>query len=50
MGRLFRDDGGATAIEYGLVAAGIAVVIVSAVDVLGQDVNSLFFQKVANAL
>jgi pilus assembly protein Flp/PilA len=31
----FRDDSGATAIEYGLIAAGIAVVIIAAVNSVG---------------
>ena len=50
IGRLFRDDGGATAIEYAMIAAGVSVVIISAVDLLGQNVNTLFFEKVAGAL
>lgn len=37
-----RDENGATAIEYGLIAAGIALVIVGAVFTFGQDLNTLF--------
>lgn len=33
---------GATAIEYGLIAAGIAVAISAAVFALGGDINELF--------
>jgi pilus assembly protein Flp/PilA len=36
------DDSGATAIEYGLIAAGIAVAIIVAVNAVGTDLNSLF--------
>jgi pilus assembly protein Flp/PilA len=45
-----RDSQGATAIEYAMVAASIAVVIVSAVNLLGQNVNTMFFQKIAAAI
>ena len=36
------NENGATAIEYALIAGGIAVVIVAAVNGLGTKVNSLF--------
>lgn len=36
--RLRRDDRGATAVEYGLIVALIAVVIVTAVQTLGGDI------------
>ena len=36
------DDQGATAIEYGLIAALIAVVIISAVTLLGNKLDSTF--------
>ena len=35
MSRYFHDDCGATAIEYGLIAAGIAIVIIAAVNSVG---------------
>lgn len=39
----FRDDeSGATAIEYGLIAAGIAVVIIGAVALLGTNMGTTF--------
>jgi Flp pilus assembly pilin Flp len=41
---------GATAIEYALVAGSIAVVIVAAVQTLGQNVNSMFFQQIVAAM
>jgi Flp pilus assembly pilin Flp len=39
---LYRDDSGVTAIEYGLIAALIAVVIISAVQIVGQDLQAVF--------
>ena len=38
----FKDESGATAIEYGLIAAGIAVAIVAAVQGLGTALNKTF--------
>jgi pilus assembly protein Flp/PilA len=46
----FGDASGATAIEYALVAGSIAVVIVAAVQTLGQNVNSMFFQQIVAAM
>lgn len=37
-----RNESGATAIEYGLIAAGIAVVIMVAVQTIGTDLNTTF--------
>jgi pilus assembly protein Flp/PilA len=37
-----RDDRGATAIEYGLIAAGIAVAIIAVVQGLGSQLNTTF--------
>ncbi len=36
------DESGATAIEYGLIAAGIAVAIIAAVGLLGDSLASMF--------
>ena len=36
------DDNGATAIEYGLIAAGIALAIIAAVKGLGTTLNNVF--------
>lgn len=38
--RFFRDNSGATAIEYGLIAAGIAVAIIAAVQGLGTALKT----------
>jgi pilus assembly protein Flp/PilA len=40
--RFWRCERGATAIEYGLIAAGIAVVIIGVVKNLGKDLTSTF--------
>jgi pilus assembly protein Flp/PilA len=37
-----RDESGATAIEYGLIATGIAVVIITAVKGIGTKLNTTF--------
>jgi pilus assembly protein Flp/PilA len=42
LNRFFRDQSGATAIEYGLIAAGISVAIILAVQGLGTKLNSTF--------
>ena len=39
---LNRDDRGATAVEYGLLVALIAVVIIVGVTILGTKLNTLF--------
>ena len=39
---LWRDSSGATAIEYGLIAAGIAVVIIGAIALVGGSLTNLF--------
>lgn len=36
------NESGATAIEYGLIAAGISVAIIVAVNTLGTDLNTTF--------
>lgn len=40
--RFVRDESGATAIEYGLIAALIAVVIISAVQLVGSNLTATF--------
>ena len=40
MKKFIADDSGATAIEYGLIAALIAVVIVAALTTLGTKLNT----------
>lgn len=38
----WNDESGATAIEYALIAAGIAVAIVAGVNALGTQLNTKF--------
>ena len=47
--KLFFDESGATAIEYGLIAALIAVAIITAVGTVGSNLTSTF-NSVASAL
>lgn len=42
LGTRLQDDSGATAVEYALMVALIALVVVSAVAFLGQETNSRF--------
>ena len=47
--RFLKDESGATAIEYGLIAAGIAVVIIAAVNTVGTNLSSTF-KEVSDSL
>ena len=47
--RFIRDESGATAIEYGLIAALIAVVIITAVTAVGSNLSTKF-NNIANAV
>jgi pilus assembly protein Flp/PilA len=40
--RFVKDESGATAIEYGLIAAGIALAIITVVNGLGTTLNTKF--------
>ena len=40
--RFVNDESGATAIEYGLIAAGISVAIIAVVQGLGSKLNTTF--------
>ena len=40
--RFLKDESGATAIEYGLIAAGISVAIIAVVNGLGSKLNTTF--------
>jgi pilus assembly protein Flp/PilA len=44
-----KDESGATAIEYGLIAAGISVAIIAVVQGLGTNLNTTF-SSVSSAL
>ncbi len=47
--RFLRDDNGATAIEYGLICAGIAVAIITILQGLGSNLVALL-QRLVNAI
>ncbi len=47
--KFFKDESGATAIEYGLIAALIAVAIITAATTVGDDLAGLF-EEVAGEL
>jgi pilus assembly protein Flp/PilA len=40
--KFLREQSGATAIEYGLIAAGISVAIIATVQALGTSLNTTF--------
>ena len=42
IGAFIKDQAGATAIEYGLIAAGISIAIIVAVNGLGSTLNGVF--------
>ena len=47
--RFEKDESGATAIEYGLIAAGIAIAIITAVNGLGTKLSTNF-NTISNSL
>ena len=47
--KFLKDESGATAIEYGLIAAGISVAIIAVVQGLGTKLHTTF-TSVNNAL
>jgi pilus assembly protein Flp/PilA len=49
LARFLVDESGATAIEYGLIAAGISVAIIATVQGLGTKLNTTF-TSMSNAL
>jgi pilus assembly protein Flp/PilA len=49
LSRFAKDESGATAIEYGLIAAGISVAIIAVVQGLGTKLNTTF-SSVSTAL
>jgi pilus assembly protein Flp/PilA len=42
LNRFMKDESGVTAIEYGLIAAGIGVAIVGIVQIVGSDLVGIF--------
>lgn len=46
--RFVKDESGATAIEYGLIAALVAVVCITALTTLGTNLTSMFNKVATN--
>ncbi len=42
LARFAKDESGATAIEYGLIAAGIGVAVIATVQALGTNLDTTF--------
>ena len=42
LAKFFAEESGATAIEYGLIAAGISIAIIVAVNGIGSNLNTKF--------
>lgn len=49
MGNFYGDESGATAIEYGLIAGLISIVIIVAITAIGTRLNAKF-TSISNAL
>ena len=47
--QMFKNESGATAIEYGLIAALIAVVLISSLGLLGNNISTSF-NKISNKI
>ncbi len=50
LARFAGDDRGATAIEYGLMAALISLAIIGTVEALGSSINSMLFGQIVSDL
>jgi len=48
--RFLNNEDAATAIEYGLIAAGISVAIIGAVNTVGVQLNTVLYNKISTAL
>ncbi len=48
--KFFEQEDGVTAIEYGLIAALMAIVIIVAVALTGQNLSANFYDKIANSI
>jgi pilus assembly protein Flp/PilA len=49
-GRFVTDESGATAIEYAMIAVGVAVAVVGAVNSLGSQIKTTFYDKLASIM
>jgi len=48
--RFLSDESAATSIEYALIAAGVSIVIIGTVNTIGTQLNTVLYDKIANAL
>lgn len=48
LGDALADEGGATAIEYGIIAAGVGAFIAATVWSLGSSLQTNFYDKLSN--
>jgi pilus assembly protein Flp/PilA len=46
--RFTRNESGATAIEYALIACGVSIAIVTSVTTVGQTMMSIYYDKLLN--
>jgi Flp pilus assembly pilin Flp len=46
--RFVHDDGGATSIEYALIAGGVSIAILGAVTTLGAKIMTVYYTGLAN--
>jgi pilus assembly protein Flp/PilA len=49
LNKIRKDESGATAIEYGLIAALIAVVLITSLGLLGNNINASF-KKISDSV
>ena len=50
LSRFSGDEGGATAIEYAMIAAGVGATVASTVFALGGNVSDMLFNRVVNGM
>ncbi len=50
LARFAVDDSGATSIEYAMIAAGVSVAVIGAVNSLGSHLKTTFYDKLASIL
>jgi pilus assembly protein Flp/PilA len=48
--RFLRNESGATAIEYALMAGGISIVIIGTVNTIGSNLSTTFYDKIVAGL
>ena len=46
--RLLRNTDGVTSIEYAMIASGVSIAVLSGVTLLGDTINTVFYEKLMN--